>query len=334
MQVKICDNSHKKQWDEFILNNANDFGLLQSWSWGVLQDTLGKKVFRIVVSRGETILAAALVIKQPLKLGKSYFYIPRGPVIADDDSLATKQLEILEELSNKVKAVARSEKVIFTRLDPAWKDNDTLSHILEGSGLKHVGQVQPSQTLILNLSRTEEELLADMKSKTRYNIKLAKKHDITIDRGEKYFGDFWNLMEQTSDRQTIVSHPKGYYRKLLQVLSEAGLSELTVARYDGQVIAANLMVSIGHWSVYLHGASNYQHRDKMAPFLLQWDGIIRAKNNGQKYYDFWGVDEDKWPGITRFKKGFAPKKEFTKYIGAWDDVYSLLWYNLYKLLRK
>lgn len=333
MQVKICDNSHKAQWDNFILNNSTDFGLLQSWTWGVFQSTLGKKVFRLTVNRGETILAAMLVIKEPLRLGKSYFYIPRGPVMANDDSLATKQLEILEELSNKLKSLSNSEGVIFTRLDPAWQDNDTLTHILLDAKLKHVGQVQPQQTLILSLSKSEDELLADMKPKTRYNIKQARKHNISIASGEKYFDDFWELMGKTTDRQSIIPHSKSYYKKLLQVLGESHSGELVVAKYNNQVIAANIVVTIGEWSVYFYGASDYEHRNKMAPFLLQWESIVKAKNKGHKYYDFWGVDSERWPGITRFKQGFSAKKEFTKYIGAWDDVYSGLWYNIYEIIK-
>jgi lipid II:glycine glycyltransferase (peptidoglycan interpeptide bridge formation enzyme) len=173
-----------------------------------------------------------------------------------------------------------------------------------------------------------------MKSKTRYNIKVAQKNGITIDRGEKYFKDFWNLTEKTSQRQEIISHDKNYYKKLLQVLSELGIAELVVAKYKGEVIAANLMISANKWCIYLYGASDYEHRNKMAPHLLQWESIKYAKESGCKYYDFWGVDDDKWPGITRFKKGFAQNKEFTNYIGSWDEVYSGIWYNMYKLLRK
>lgn len=333
MRAIICNNSCKKQWNEFIAKNSNDFGLLQKWEWRVFQETLGRKTFKIVVEEGSNILAAAMIVKQELKLGKSYFYIPRGPVLIDDSSMAQKQVEILELMFEKIKSMSKKENAIFLRMDPAWRDSEALHRILEESNMKFIGQVQPKQTLILGLSKTENELLADMKPKTRYNIKVAKKHGIEIDYGEKYFDDFWQLMEKTSSRNKIVSHPKNYYRKLLQVLGDLNMAELVVAKYKDRVVAANLNVKTADWCVYFYGSSDYEHRNKMAPFLLQWESIKRAKNSGCKYYDFWGVDEEKWPGVSRFKRGFSKDKEFTKYIGAWDEIYNRMWYNIYKLLK-
>ena len=170
-----------------------------------------------------------------------------------------------------------------------------------------------------------------MKPKTRYNIKVAQKHQIKIDRGENYFPDFWRLMQKTSLRQEIKPHPQNYYKKMLATLGEEGIIKLMVAKYQGRVIASNLMVYFGDWAVYLHGASDYEYRQYMAPFLLQWQAITEAKNQGKKYYDFWGVDEKKWPGVTRFKKGFGAEKNFVEYLGADDEIYSKIWYNIYRL---
>ena len=334
MKAIICNNSCKKQWNEFIIKNSADFGLLQMWEWSVFQETLGKKTFKIVVEENNNILATALIIKQPLRLGKSYFYIPRGPILVDNRMVVEKQIELLELLFEKIKKLAKKEKAIFLRMDPAWKESEDLKNILLESGFKFSGQVQPKSTLILNLKKSKEDLLSEMKSKTRYNIKVAQKHGVTFDKGQKYFDDFWNLMEQTSSRQEIIPHNKNYYKKLLQVLSESNMAELVVAKYNNKVIVANFMIKNGLWCTYLHGASDYEHRNKMAPYFLQWESIKKAKEDGCSYYDFWGVDSDKWPGITRFKKGFNPEKEFTFYIGLWDEVYSHMWYNIYRLLKK
>lgn len=334
MKAIICDNSYKERWNQFVKDNSNDFGLLQLWEWGVFSETIGKKVFRTAVEKDGAILAVALVIEQKLKLGKKYFYIPRGPILIDDKSASDKQVEILELLFNEIKTKAKKEGAIFLRMDPAWQDGDTLRQILSESGFIPSGQVQPKETLVLNLRKSEEELLGEMKPKTRYNIKIAKKHHIEIDSGERYFEDFWKLMEKTTTRQEITPHPKNYYLKLLQVLGEAGLAELVVAKYEGKVIVANLMINTGRWCAYLHGASDYEHRNKMAPYLLQWTSIKKAKDRSCRQYDFWGVDEKKWPGVTRFKYGFSKETKVTGYIGSWDEVYSSLWYNLYKLLRR
>ncbi|MDO8668724.1 MAG: peptidoglycan bridge formation glycyltransferase FemA/FemB family protein [Candidatus Buchananbacteria bacterium] len=332
MKVIIADDSYKEKWNEFVFKNSNDFGLLQSWEWGIFQTALGRPVFRFVLEDGDKILATSLVIRQPLKFGKSYFYIPRGPIMVDDEAVAQKQIDMLEFLFNEIKNIASKAKAVFLRLDPAWRDNNHLQKILNDSGFIFSGQVQPKSTLILDLVQSETDLLKKMKAKTRYNIKVAQKSGVEIDKGEKYFDDFWTLMLKTSKRNEIISHPKNYYKKLLQVLGESSMAELVVAKYENKIIAANIMIKIGSWAVYLYGSSDYEYRNKMAPYLLQWQSITYAKEAGCKYYDFWGIDEAKWPGVSRFKKGFDELREPTDYIGSWDEVYSGLWYNIYRLI--
>ncbi len=334
MKIITCDNPYKNQWQDFVVKNSTDFGLLQSWDWGVLQATLGRKVLRFAIIDDNKIIAVSQIVKQRLPFGRSYFYLPRGPIIINDKSIASTQIEMLELLFNHIKGFAKKEKAIFLRLDPAWRNSDDLTKILGDSGLIFVGQVQPKSTFILNLAKSEDELLTSMKSKTRYNIKVAQKNEVKIDKGEKYFEAFWALMGQTAERNEIIPHPKSYYKKLLEVLGENNLAELVVAKYDNQVIAANIMIKVGEWQVYFYGASDYKYRSKMAPYLLQWQCILMAKQSGAKYYDFWGIDELKWPGITRFKTGFNQTGEATSYVGAWDEIYSGLWYNIYKLIKK
>ncbi|HPN81309.1 MAG TPA: peptidoglycan bridge formation glycyltransferase FemA/FemB family protein [bacterium] len=331
MKAIFYQEQSVEKWDEFIRNNSVDFGLLQSSSWAKFQRLLGREVFLLAATdEEENILAAALIIEQPLKFGFNYFYLPRGPILVD---AATDQLSLLELLWGEIGRLAQTRRAVFLRFDPAWQDNEAVQLLLSGLVERPVGQVQPRQTLILALDQSETELLAAMKPKTRYNIKIAQKHKVTIDWGGDYFEDFWRLTEKTSQRQQIVSHPKEYYRKMVAALGEQ--IQIMVALVDRQVVAANLVVFFGDWCVYLHGASDYVYREKMAPFLLQWTTIVEAKKKGKKYYDFWGVDEDKWPGVSRFKKGFAPNTAFTAYAGAWDKIYRPLWYNIYQLaIRK
>ncbi len=337
MNTIQCDESWREKWDEFVKNNSLDFGLLQSWVWGKFQEKLGKNIFRLaVIDDDENILALALVIKNKLRLGKSYFYIPRGPILRRSEAIFNFQFSIFNEgidlLFKKIKNLAKKENVIFLRLDPPWEDNGENKKRLSDLNFKFIGQVQPKQTLIFDLNKTEEEILAQMKPKTRYNIKVAQNHKIEINEGERYFEDFWRLMGQTSKRDQFVSHPKEYYQKMLAALGDS--IKLEVAKCEGKIIATNLFVFFGKWCVYLHGASDYEHRNKMAPYLLQWQAILEAKKIGGRYYDFWGVDEKKWPGVTRFKQGFAPAEKYPEYIGAWDEIYSKFWYNLYRAVKK
>ncbi len=316
----------QEKWDGFVSEQSADGGLLQSWGWGELQISQGKQIFRLAVEDNNEIKAVAQVIKQPLPLKFNYFYLPRGPIVKD-----LKDKETLDFLFVEIKKIAEKEKAIFLRFDPAWPIENLEE--LKSRKLISVGQVQPKKTLILDLNLSEEDLLKQMKAKTRYNIKVAQKHGLKLAEGEEYFEDFWRLMEQTSDRDEFSAHSKKYYEKLVKVLGKFGLVDLLVVK-DGDKVAAAMIASFfGHWAVYLHGASDYNLRDKMAPYLLQWQGILLAKKLGCISYDFWGVDEKKWPGVTRFKVGFAPEKNLTEYVGAWDESYRNFWYNIYRRIK-
>ena len=350
MNLIFKDNLRFREWDEFIKENAADGGFLQSWPWGefigqVQSPKLKVKshnIFRLaVIDKTENILAAAQIIKQKLPLGQGYFYIPRGPVlnqlIVNSQKPAPSKVEglkVLEFLFSEIKKSAEKEGVIFLRFDPAWDNQEANQELLKNFSAVFSGQVQPLETLILDLTLSSERLLSQMKPKTRYNIKVAQKHCLTINEGANYFNDFWRLMQATARRDRFIPHPKNYYQTMLEVFGKRGEMKLIVAQDAGRVIAANLVVFYGDWCAYLHGASDYNSREKMAPYLLQWEAILTAKSQGRKYYDFWGVAEQKWPGLTRFKQSFAPQKKFTRYLGSWDMIYRPLPYRLYNFLRR
>jgi lipid II:glycine glycyltransferase (peptidoglycan interpeptide bridge formation enzyme) len=109
-------------------------------------------------------------------------------------------------------------------------------------------------------------------------------------------------------------------------------AELFLACFKEKIIAANIVIFFGGKATYLHGASNYRYRKLMAPHLLQWSQIKEAKNKGCEIYDFWGIDEEKWPGLTRFKKGFGGEE--LQYSEGKDFVFSNFWYKTYKILRR
>ena len=184
-----------------------------------------------------------------------------------------------------------------------------------------------------------------MKSKVRYNIRLAEKKGVRIiaSRDRKYQEVFFSLIEATAKRQGILAHPKSYYEKMFATLPEEELS-LYVAEYEGEAIAANIVLFSGDTATYLHGGTSDHHRETMAPFLLQWEQIKEAKRRGCSWYDFGGVNTQQttdnkqqitnaWAGITRFKTGFAPGTETTLYPGCYDIIINAGKYRLYDRLR-
>ena len=177
-------------------------------------------------------------------------------------------------------------------------------------------------------------------------------YQIRTSNNENDFEGFWGLMQKTTKRDGFHAYSKEYYKKLLEIPG----AELFIAlippsaeRATPSVVAANIVLFYENTATYLHGASSYEHRNLMAAPLLQWHQILEAKKIGCTEYDFWGINEIKWSGVTRFKRGFCPKackassgpspegcrggKEVA-YPGAYDLVFKPFWYKIYKIAKK
>jgi len=310
--MKIGPNSYKIEWNQFI--SRNDGSFLQSWQWGSFQESLGRKIWRI-----ETQGLKGLVIKYGLPTGKNYLYCPRGPVGQDAE---------IKSFLKEVKEIAKHEKSIFLKLEPGH-DYKLLDYRFKKSSK----QIQPLRTLILDLDKPEQEILSAMHQKTRYSIRLAQRKGIKV-KSSNYdqIDTFLDLLVETAKRNKFHIHSKDYYRKMVGVLDPEGIVKIFLAKRQDRVIAANLIGFFGKTVTYLHGASDYEARQTMASYLLQWHTIRQAKELGFKYYDFWGIDDKKWPGVTRFKKGFNGKE--VAYPGSFDLPYRSGWYTLYNLARR
>jgi len=294
---------------------------VQSWEWGEFQERLKNKIIRLGVEEKEQLLCAATLTKKTLPMGKSYFYCPRGPIIISD-----LRFKILDLLFKEVGKIAKKENAIFSRFEPR-NELQITNYKLQ---ITKTIDVQPAKTLILDLTKNENKLLAEMRQKTRYNIRLAEKKGVKIieaDGASSDFEEFWRLMAETKERDEFRLHNKEYYRKMLEV----DFIKLFLAEYKGEIIAGNIISFFGDTVTYIHGASGNKFRNVMAPYLLQWRAIKKAKKSGYKNYDFYGIDENKWPGVTRFKKGFSGEE--IKYPGTYDLVFNKGLYGIYNILR-
>lgn len=287
---------------------------LQSREWEKMQKSLGVKTWWL-----EERNATALVLKRKLPLGRSWLYIPRGPMGQMSPELEKKLIEIGEQ-----------ENSIFVRIDPP------IQTPYSAPWRKAEREVQPRNTLILDLTKSEEELLADMHQKTRYNIRLAQKKGVQV-RFSKDVADvehFLKLSKDVSERTAFSYHPDEYY----QAMAGLNFTELALAEYQGQVLAAHIIISFGDTVTYVHGASSSQQREVMAPHLLQWETLRRAKEKGYAKYDFFGVapenaDENHpWAGVTRFKLGIGGQR--VDYIGAYDLVLNETMYHMFNAARR
>lgn len=316
MEIIRLDNQKDNQEIDRLAGGE----FLQSVFWGELSSQGGETIERWGVKDGEKILAAATIIRKSLIGPFFYWYAPRGP---RGDKTAIDFLCL--ELKNK------KSGAVFFRIEP--------EELPAAEGIKfHLKKsldLQPKKTLLLDLSKSEEELLKLMSQKTRYNIRLAEKKGVKIIAGTgsaKDFSEFWRLMSKTSERDAFRLHSAAHYQNLISADNSGGKIKLFFAAIDGKNIATGLFCFFGDRVTYMHGASDNEARNLMSPHLLQWEVISRAQKEGYKYYDFYGIDEKKWPGVTRFKLGFGG---FVKeYSGTYDFVFRPGIYNLYEFLRK
>jgi lipid II:glycine glycyltransferase (peptidoglycan interpeptide bridge formation enzyme) len=187
---------------------------------------------------------------------------------------------------------------------------------------------------------SEDDILARMKQKTRYNVRLAEKKGVTVRAWDDLDG-FHQMVQVTGGRDGFGVHSLEYYRRAYALFHPTGMAELLVAEYEGQPLAALMAFARGRRAWYVYGASNDQERNRMPTYLLQWEAIRWAKSHGCTEYDLWGVpDEDEakleaefesrhdglW-GVYRFKRGFGGKLK--RAAQALDRVYNLLLYKLY-----
>ncbi len=253
--------------------------------------------------------------------------MPRGPIISDQAKNKSKALKLLLKGVRDISIQTEKRQEIFFRFEILEK--------FDLESVQSVKSIQPANTLLLDLNKSEEELLAEMHQKTRYNIRLAKKKGVKVEKMEdksKAMDIFSKLIKETSVRDKFTPHSDDYYQKMLKALGQN--VNLWVAKYEDKILAANIVVSFGDTVTYLHGASANEHRNLMAPHLLQWEQIKWAKENNFKIYDFWGISDSdsRWAGFTRFKKGFGGYEKNLP--GTFDLVYNQRAYKIYNFIKK
>lgn len=383
---QIVDENLAPTWDKFVAENSSPSSFLQSWQWSKFRkECLGEDVLRYAIFDSDTqintnentnphkLLAVALFIKRALPGGKFYLNCQRGPVFKRQETRDKRQ-EIIELLINEIKKIAKQEKIVFVRTAPPYEDNNGLR--IRDYGLQRpkilVNLIEPVSTLLLDLTKGEEELLAEMHQKTRYNIKLAEKKGVGVRISNLEFrisdiDTFFELMKQTAKRDKINIFSKSYYKNLLEFFCchprESGdLKDdsedsrlrgndkvegvLFTAEFEGKILSAIFVVGFGDSATYLYGASGDEGREMMPNYLLQWSAIKWAKECGYKFYDFWGIAPNfqknskfqipnfkhDWQGITRFKFGFVSEKTARKI--KYFGVYDLVFDKIwYNLYR-
>ena len=297
-------------------------GLLQSKYWACIWEEEKKEVLRIKKQDLEV-----FGVFQYVKFVGKYVYIPR---------IRDEQIELIDE----IKKEAKKNNCSWVRID--FFDKKQLDKLDKSKWKKAPHDMQPKDNFIIKIADTEEEILKNMKSKTRYNVRLAIKKGVKI-KVFRYkqagfneaFCEFFEMVEKTAKRKGVSFHPREHYESMFKKIPKENIA-LYSAQVNGSFVAANIITFFGGVATYLHGATSDKYRNYMAPFLLQFRAICDAKELGYNYYDFGGVflkSNDKGKiGITKFKRGFSPDQEISSFMGSWDLVLNPFRYKVYRIL--
>lgn len=301
----------------------------QSWEWGVLQSSIpGRPGFHAWgVFEEDVLIGSMLVIRQNMGLGKTWLWCPNGPVLP----LEEKGEQAWDLMKQEVMKLAHRYGDVFIRMEPSVNEVSPL--VADATPVKT--SYLPRNTLVIDLSLSQEEILAQMAQKGRYNIKQADKAGVKVRRGSaKALPVFYEILKETGARDGFHHHPLAFYEAFLKELGEE--VELLLAELNGEVIGGMLMVYFGDRATYYFGASANQARQAMAPYALQWHAIEAAKKRGCLEYDFLGIapeGEEAHPlrGVTQFKTRFGGKR--LDYHPAQVIVMRWLWWLLYRLAK-
>lgn len=337
MKIAEAGQSDKIIFNRFVTENETG-SFLQSWDWGEWQAALGRRVVRFkILDDSGNMMGAVQLVKMPLPLERYYLYAPYGPVTD-----ARFKLQDLTDIILELKS--RFPDALFLRFEPKTAFNSQLS--TGNLAVTKSANIQPGKTLNVDLSLEEETLLSAMHPKTRYNIRLAQKHGVRVEKDlvvtpghGLYYQEAVRLIVETAERQDYKGHSKKYYENLVDFFARKNgmLGDITLniykALYENRLLASGIMLDFGTTRTYLFGGSSENEKQVMAPYALHWQAMLDAKARGLKFYDFWGLEtaSGKAAGFARFKAGFGGK--VLEYSGAYDAIYSKSGYWAYKLAR-
>jgi lipid II:glycine glycyltransferase (peptidoglycan interpeptide bridge formation enzyme) len=306
MQVEIV--SDRDQWNRFV--EASPAGnITQTFEWGELRDALGGDVLRLgALEHGELLGTMLVVVGRAPLLRRPYLYVPRGPVVDDPHGPA------LAALCAEAERQGRRRGAFMLKVEPSVADGDAawLEALRRLGFRRNPFATHPRRSWLLDIRPSEEELLAGMKEKWRYNIRLAGRKGVKV-RATTAPADldtFYTLYQETAARDGFFIHPKQHYADIVRLYAPRDAGVLLLAEYEGTPIAGLIALKCGPVATYMFGASSNLERNRMPNHLCQWTAIQWAKAHGCATYDFRAIAEVLDPSedlysLYTYKQGFG-----------------------------
>ncbi len=332
-------------WDAFLAASPHGH-LLQSARWARLKADFGwsaqRVVLRTIPSPDAPLLGGASVLFRRLPWGQSVAYAPKGPAVDWSDPQQTRAVLTM------ARNAAIKARAALLKIEPDMPLTLELTAALQFHGFRLSPQrVQPLTTIVVDLSGDEESILARMKQKWRYNIRLSARKGVTVREGRlNDLPAIQRLMDTTGARDGFSVHNAAYHRRATELFAPAGMMTWLLAEHEGDLLAAIAVFALGKTAYYMWGASADDGRNVMPNYAVQWAAMRWARSKGCTAYDLWGVPEEvgdnpeayaepeSWGqgglwGVYRFKQGFGGR--IVRFAGAWDLPLSGPGYALYKL---
>lgn len=320
-----------QDWNQY-LEKYPQAHILQTGEWGELKSAFDWEPVRIIPDEGP----GAQILFRRLPLGLTLAYLPKP-------AFSGQQAAFNEQFWAEVDLVCKQHRAVFLKMElDLWGNTGSFPDTSHPSLRISKHNIQPPRTIVVDLQGSEDDILARMKQKTRYNIRLAGKKGVTV-RPWDDLPAFHEMMLVTGGRDGFGVHSLEYYQLAYELFHPKGMAEMLVAEFEGVPLAALMVFAHGRRAWYIYGASNNKERNRMPTYLLQWEAMRWARSNGAEEYDLWGVpDEDEqtletqftdrsdglW-GVYRFKRGFGG--EVKRAAQALDRVYNPWLYKVYLL---
>ncbi len=318
-----------------------DAHFTQSYQYGEWQKSIDRDVRRFVIQKDDETIGTFQTITFKLPLKQNILCIPHGPTIKQ-----VPDSDFLNSFGAFAKQLLNKEQAIFIRFD--FFPSNLMHEVKFPRYIKkapahiyHSAYFQPRNEWVLDLKHSsEEEMLAHMHPKARYNASLAERKGITTEISKDlktHFPYFWSLLQETATRDHFHLQPKIYYETVFRSSAEKQNAILAIARHNGKILAMNFVLCFGNTATFVYGGSSNEERNLMPSYLLQRETIREVKRLGYAYYNFGGITDgskqyQSWEGFTVFKKKFGG--EIRTCGESYDIVGKHVWYYLYDIQRR
>ena len=317
------------RYNEFVAQAVHGH-FMQTTHWRDIKCAFGWQDGGQYILEKDGKIAAVFSMLLRSKFGVKILYVPRGPLWDITDEVVTSEVFAF------LKESAKKNKAFFIRVSPSYMNNEeNVKQIFNKQGFfLSKKQLQTKATMLVDLQRSEDELLASFHEKTRYNIRLAARKGVTVSelKDETELKDFYQIMIKMAARQEYDLQSYDYYKYIWQNLP---IAKIYLAKHDGKVIGGVVAFSFRDTAYYMYGGFDSDYRNLMGNYLVHWEIMRQSKIAGLKYYDLQGVPlikDENHPmyGFYRFKKGFNGQE--VEFIGEYDyapvNFLYQIWQNL------